>query len=124
MDKSNFNNGSPEQLAGIRKTLDAYIEAAAKGDSRIAKPFFTDNATISHVENDTLISLPIKALFDYYDNDCPQPASYDISVCNVSDDVAIVAIDSVFGGIRFDDMFSLVKAGEDWKIVSKVFNVK
>ena len=124
MDKSNFNNGSPEQLAGIRKTLDAYIEAAAKGDSRIAKPFFTDNATISHVENDTLISLPIKALFDYYDNDCPQPASYDISVCNASDDVAIVAIDSVFGGIRFDDMFSLVKAGEDWKIVSKIFHVK
>lgn len=119
-----LNNATAEQLSGIRKALDAYIEAAVKGDSKIAEPVFTDNATISHIENDSLISLPIKALFDYYNNDCPQPASYNITVCNVSDDVAIVAIDSDFGGTKFDDMFSMVKDGKDWKIVSKIFHVK
>ena len=125
MDNSKFNNATQEQLEGISKTLDAYIDAAIKGDSKIAEPVFTDNATISHIENDSLISLPIKALFDYYNSDvCPQPASYTITACNVSDDVAIVAIDSDFGGTKFDDMFSMVKDGKDWKIVSKVFHVK
>ena len=125
METNNTNNATQEQLTGITKALDAYIEAAVKGDSKIAKPSFTENATISHIENDSLISLPIQALFDYYDSDvCPQPASYEITACNVSDDVAIVAIDSDFGGIKFDDMFSMVKDGNDWKIVSKVFHVK
>ena len=125
MDNSKFNNATREQLEGISKTLDAYIDAAIKGDSKIAEPVFTDKATISHIENDSLISLPIKALFDYYNSDvCPQPASYTITACNVSDDVAIVAIDSDFGGTKFDDMFSMVKDGKDWKIVSKVFHVK
>ena len=36
MDNSKFNNASPEQLAGINKALDAYINAAVKGDSKIA----------------------------------------------------------------------------------------
>ena len=52
------------------------------------------------------------------------PLTYTITACNVSDDVAIVAIDSDFGGTKFDDMFSMVKDGKDWKIVSKVYNVK
>ena len=125
MGKTKFNNASPEQLAGIQKALDAYIQAAVKGDSKIAEPVFTDNATISHIENDSLISLPIQALFDYYNSDvCPQPASYEITVCNVSEDVAIVEIDSDFGGTKFDDMFTMVKDGKDWKIASKVFHVK
>ena len=125
MGKTKFNNASPEQLVGIQKALDAYIQAAVKGDSKIAEPAFTDNATISHIENDSLISLPIQALFDYYNSDvCPQPASYEITVCNVSEDVAIVEIDSDFGGTKFDDMFTMVKDGKDWKIASKVFHVK
>ena len=125
MENNNFNNATPQQLGGINKALDAYIDAAIKGDSKIAKPVFTDNATISHIENDSLISLPIQALYDYYDSEvCPQPASYSITVCNVSDDVAIVAIDSDFGGTKFDDMFTMVKDGKDWKIASKVFHVK
>ena len=125
MDNSKFNNATSEQLEGINKALEAYINAAVKGDSKIAEQVFTDNATISHIENESLISLPIQALYDYYNSDvCPQPASYKITACNVSGDVAIVAIDSDFGGTKFDDMFSMVKDGKDWKIVSKVFHVK
>lgn len=125
MRTENFNNATTEQLQGIKTALDAYIEAAVKGDSKIAEPVFTKNATISHVENDSLISLPIKELFDYYNSEvCPQPASYDITSCHVSGDVAVVAIDSDFGGTKFDDMFSMVKDGDKWKIVSKIFHVK
>ena len=51
MENNTFNNATSEQLSGIRKALDAYIEAAVKGDSKIAEPVFTSNATISHIGN-------------------------------------------------------------------------
>lgn len=115
---------TPEEEAGVRKALDAYIEAALKGDSNIAKSVFGDLATISFSENDSLVSRPIKALFDYYDQTGPHHAEYEITSLEVAGNVAIVRIDSKFGDVSFDDMFALVKDGENWKIVSKVYNVK
>lgn len=115
---------TPAEEAGIRKTLDAYIEAALKGDSNIAKPVFGELATISYSENDSLVSSPIQALFDYYDQTGPHHAEYEITSLEVAGNVAIVRIDSKFGEVSFDDMFALVKDGENWKIVSKVYNVK
>ena len=117
-------NVSAEDLAGIRKALDLYVNAAVAGDSAVARPAFADGATISHAENGELICLPIQALFDYYDATGKHPASYEISECNVAGDVAMVRIESVFGDAQFTDMFALVKSGADWKIVSKIFTVK
>lgn len=114
---------SPE-CAGIRAALDLYVQAAIQGDSKIARPTFAETATISHVEGDTLISLPIQALFDYYDQTGPHEASYVIEECSVAGDVAIVRIESIFGSTEFSDMFTLAKDGENWKILSKVFHVK
>lgn len=118
------NKVSAEDLAGIRKALDLYVQAAVEGDSRVARPAFTEGATISHVENDSLICLPIQALFDYYDETGKHPASYEISDCNVAGNVAMVRIESKFGDAEFSDMFALGKDGSDWKIVSKIFTVK
>lgn len=115
---------TPQELKGIKKALDAYIEAAVKGNSEIAKPVFASTATISYNENDTLVSGPIQALYDYYDQTGPHHAEYEITAAQVAENVAVVAIDSKFGDVRFDDMFTLVKEGNDWKIVSKVYHVK
>lgn len=117
-------NATPEQLAGIRKALDLYAEAAIKGDSKIAEPAFASTATMSFAQDGALVSVPIQALFDYYNTECPQPASYEISVCDVADDAAIVRIESQFGETKFADMFTLVRDGEDWKIISKIYHVK
>ena len=121
---SNKINATPQDEAGIRKALDAYIEAALKGDSKIAKPVFGDLATISYSDNDSLVSNPIQALYDYYDQTGPHHAEYEITSLEVAGNVAIVRIDSKFGNVSFDDMFALVKDGQNWKIVSKVYNVK
>ena len=117
-------NANPQELDGIKKALNAYIEAAVKGDSKIAKPVFAETATISHVENDSLVSGPIQELYDYYDKTGPHHAEYEINSAQVAKNVAVVSIDSKFGEVKFDDMFTLVKDGNDWKIVSKIFHVQ
>lgn len=117
-------NATPQELEGIKKALDAYVEAAVKGDSNIAKPVFADAATISYNENDSLVTNPIQALFDYYDQTGPHHAEYEITAAQVAENVAVVSIDSKFGDVGFDDMFTLVKDGNNWKIVSKIYHVK
>lgn len=119
-----YKNVSAEEISAIRKPLDLYVQAAIEGDSKVARPAFAEGATISHAENDSLICLPIQALFDYYDATGKQPASYELTDYNVAGDVANVTIESVFGDAKFTDMFALVKDGADWKIVSKIFQAK
>lgn len=123
-DSTKCCNATADEIAGIRKALDLYCEASVRGDSKIAEPAFAPTATMSYAENGKLVSVPINALFDYYDQTGPQPASYEITSCNVATDAAIVSIDSKFGETQFADMFTLVKDGDDWKIISKIYHVK
>lgn len=115
---------SDQELAGIKKALGFYIEAAVKGDSKIAMQGFAPLATMSYTENDSLVTVPIQALYDYYEQTGPHNANYEIADCNVAGDIAMVRIESKFGDIEFSDMFTLVKDGPDWKIVSKVYHNK
>lgn len=122
-DSTKCCNATTDEITGIRKALDLYCEASVKGDSKVAQPAFAPTATMSYVENGKLVSVPIKALFDYYDQTGAQPASYEITSCQVATDIAVVSIDSKFSETRFADMFTLVKDGNDWKIISKVYHV-
>lgn len=117
-------NATDEEVEEVSKALDMYVDAAIAGDSKVAEPAFAETATISHVEEGKLISLPIKSLFDYYDETGKQNASYEITALEVTGDVAIVRIDSKFGETGFDDMFTLAKDGDNWKIISKIYRVK
>ena len=74
-DSAKCCNATADEVVGIRKALDLYCEASVKGDSKIAEPAFSSTATMSYAENGKLVSVPIKALFDYYDQTGPQPAS-------------------------------------------------
>lgn len=117
---------TPADKAAITHAIDCYIEAGRKGDSSIARKAFTPNATMSWYENGKMQSVPIQALYDFYDNpDIPKgDVTYEMSLCNVADDVAVVRIESQFGTARYSDMFSLVKDADSWKIVSKIYHQK
>lgn len=115
---------APDEIAGIKKALGYYTEAAVKGDSKIAMQGFAPAATMSYAEADSLVTVPIKALYDYYDQTGPHNATYEIYDCSVAGNVAMVRIESKFGENELTDMFTLVKDGSDWKIVSKVYQTK
>lgn len=119
-------NCTPADKAAITQAIECYIEAGRQGDSSIARKAFTPNATMSWYENGKMQSVPIQALYDFYDNpDTPKGnVTYEMSLCNVADDVAVVRIESQFGTARYSDMFSLVKDADGWKIVSKIYHQK
>ncbi len=112
-----------EQKAGILQAIDLYIEAGNKGNSKTAKEAFATTATVSWAENGELKSFPVQGLFDFFDQGALE-SSYELTSVNVAEDVATVRIESQFGTAKFADMFALVKDGNKWKIVSKVYHAK
>ena len=117
------NKVAQEEIAGIRKAIDGYVNAAVKGDSKIAEAVFAPTTTVNSVQDGKVVAAPVEALYEFY-NAGAQPASYEILDCNVSDNVAMVSIDSTFGDASFIDMFLLMKEADGWKIVAKAFHVK
>ncbi|WP_157886023.1 nuclear transport factor 2 family protein [Chryseobacterium glaciei] len=126
-DKNNQNNktevmqNNQEQKEGILKPIELYIEAGRKGDGNIAKPAFASTATMSWSEDGALKSVPIQALFDGFSAAEPMTANYKLTTLDVEGDAAIVRIESQFGSDKYADMFTLVKDGSDWKIISKIY---
>jgi len=129
-DKNNQNNkievmqNNQEQKEGILKAIELYVEAGKKGDGNIAKPAFASTATMSWSENGALKSVPIQVLFDGFSAMEPMEANYKLTTLDVEGDVAIVRIESQFGPDKYADMFTLVKDGSDWKIISKIYQIK
>lgn len=113
-----------EQKDAVLRAINLYIEAGRKGDSKIAAQAFAPTATMSWSEKGELKSVPIQTLYDYIDKTGPVEVKYELTTLDVSEDAAIVRIESQFGATKFADMFSLVKDGADWKIISKVYHVK
>ena len=112
-----------EQKEGILKAIDSYVEAGRKGDGNIAKPAFASTATMSWSENGELKSVPIQVLFDGFSAAKPMEASYKLTTLDVEANAAIVRIESQFGSDKYADMFTLVKDGNNWKIISKIYQV-
>lgn len=116
-------NATPQERTAIMKAIEHYINAGRMGKSSEARKGFADTATMSWSENDALKSVPIKELYTYFDEK-PRKASCEIVGCSVAGDIAMVRVESVFDDAKFTDMFTLVKDGPDWKIVSKVYHLK
>ena len=79
---------------------------------------------MSYNEKGKLVTVPIQTLFSIMDTIDPKEVSYTLKNITVSPTVTTVSIDSSFSKIgKFNDMFTLVKDENDWKIVTKVYNV-
>lgn len=113
-----------EEKEGIMRAIDFYVEGGRKADGKITAKAFADTATMSWTENGVLKSVPIKVLYDGFDNSEPMEAHYELTYLNVEKNVAIARIESQFGENKFADMFTLVKDADQWKIVSKVYQSK
>lgn len=118
------NCQSNPEMAGIIKTIEYYVEGGRKGNSKITAKAFTDNATMAWSENGQIKTVPIKILYDIVDKGGASTAIYKLLDCNIDESVAIVKIQSQFGSQEYIDMFTLVKGTDNWKIVSKIYQLK
>lgn len=107
----------------ISRTILTYVSGGISGKSDDMRPAFHEGATIHGYLGPDLIAGPIEGLFGWIDENGPSPElTFEIVNIDVFETVATARIECHnWGGHRFTDMFTLLKADGEWKIVSKIF---
>ncbi|MBQ9638383.1 MAG: nuclear transport factor 2 family protein [Bacteroidales bacterium] len=118
-------NKNNETVQSVLNAIELYAEAGRKANRELGEKAFTKEATMSWVENGTITTVPISALFDVLEQTGEEEVSYCVEDITVAGNVAFVRISSSFSKLTtFNDMFTLAEENGEWKIVSKIYSVK
>ena len=107
----------------IRDVINSYCEGMKTGDVSLLKKAFHELAILCGYLGDELIAAPIRGLYEWVESN-PVPETYSCSVLNieVTGRVAIAKIREVDPHGTVIDHFHLLKVGDEWSIVSKIWD--
>ncbi len=120
---SNTTTGTNDQDV-IAKVVQHYIDGARSGKGDDMRPAFHKDATVFGYVGPDLFAGPIENLFAWNDNNGAATELEDrIASIDVIGTVATVRLElENWTGIRFTDLFTLLKVDGNWKIMNKVFH--
>lgn len=106
------------ERAAIARTVDVYIDGGRRGSGAVMKEAFHEGANIYSAAGGG----PIQLLFDLVDSKPPaNDIPYTIANLDVAGSIAMARVEiDDWAGTKYTDMFTLLKVGDGWKIVSKV----
>jgi hypothetical protein len=109
----------------ITEVIQHYIDGARSGRGDDMKSAFHEDATIFGYVGTDLFAGPIQKLFDWNDENGPATGlQARIAGIDLADTVATVRLElDDWTGHRFTDLFTLLKADGEWKIMNKVFHL-
>lgn len=114
-----------DEAAAIRKTIQAhYFEAHATGSGEPLRGVFVDDGRMFWSSDGQLRS---RTSTDYINGFSGKPAPDEgqrrraVLMVDVTGDVAVAKAELDYPDVRLIDYFALVRAGGEWKIVSKIF---
>ena len=108
----------------ITKTIQHYINGARSGKGDEMKPAFHREATVFGYVGSDLMAGPIKNLLDWNDNNGPaRDLETHLANIDLTDSVATVRLElDNWTGLKFTDLFTLLKIDGRWQIMNKVFH--
>lgn len=109
----------------IEKLIQHYIDGARAGKGELMRPAFHDDATIFGYVGEDLFAGPIQGLYDWNDENGPAPdIKSTIASIDIYGTVATVRLESDnWTGLRFTDLFNLLKVDGQWRVMNKVFHL-
>jgi hypothetical protein len=107
----------------ITETIRHYVEGGKSGRGADMRAAFHPGATIYGYIGDELFAGPVQLLFDWNDGNGPATElQARIAGIDIEGTIATARLElDNWTGHRFTDMFTLLKTGGEWKIISKVF---
>ncbi len=107
----------------IAESVRRYVEGGKSGRGADMRAAFHPGATIFGYIGADLFGGPIQMLFDWNDQNGPATELRDrIAGIDIIGTIAIARLElDNWSGHKFTDMFTLLKADGEWKIISKVF---
>lgn len=109
----------------IEATVQHYIDGARSGRGDDMKPAFHEDATIFGYIGTDLFAGPIQKLFDWNDGNGPaRDINAKFANIDIEGTVATVRLEiDNWTGLKFTDMFTLLKVDGEWQIMNKVFHL-
>ncbi len=109
----------------IANVVQQYIDGAKSGRGDDMRPAFHKDATIFGYVGPDLFAGPIQQLFDWNDENGPATGlQAQIASIDLIDTAATVRLElDDWTGLRFTDLFTLLKVDGQWKITNKVFHL-
>ena len=110
---------------GIADVVQQYVDGARSGRGDDMRPAFHEDATIFGYVGTDLFAGPIQQLFTWNEENGPATGlRARIASIDVIDTVATVRLElDDWTGLRFTDLFTLLKVDGEWKIMNKVFHL-
>lgn len=114
---------SVNEYEAIKSVLNKYLEAGKIGRSEVMKPAFYKDAIMYTSAKGEVTGGAIQGLYDYIDGHSAAPEiEAEITAIDIVGTIAYARVESNnWHGARFSDMFLLVKEGNEWKILTKIF---
>ncbi len=117
-----------EQESNIDQLITKYFDLLYFGDTSLIDDCFFPEATVNSVENDEVISINMDGFRARLESRA-SPSSIDEERIDTlkliefeSPTTALAKVEVRILGGRYHDYLALMKRGEDWKIISKVFH--
>ena len=113
----------------ITKTLRNYIDGPNEKNVEKLKSAFARTATIFYVREQKLVEIKLEDFFKHIEAGWADPQEHEvvareILLIDVFDNAAIAKIQANFSDGKAIDYISLLKIGDKWKIVNKIFSFK
>jgi len=119
----------PSDERGIREAIAFYAEGMRTGNSETMRQGFHEQAILCGYLGDEVMAAPIAALYDWVDaNPAPaatgEPFSCEVLAIEVTNRVAAATVREIDHHGTVIDHFHLLKVGERWSIVSKLWDAE
>ncbi len=116
------------ELEPISELTRKYFDLLYFGDTDLVDVCFFPEATVNSIENDTVVSIDMDG-FKARLKGRPSPSSINeeridaLKLIEIeSPTSALIKVEVRILGGRYHDYLTLMKCGNDWKIISKVFH--
>jgi len=118
------SNTPAQDYDDIVKAIQPYFDGARTGVGEAMKPTFHADAMVYGYLGDTLVSGPIKLIYDWVDSVGPSPSVtprvVKVDVAGTAASVRIEVDD--WHQHRFTDIFNLLQVDGKWMVVNKIFH--
>lgn len=114
----------PSDLDAVRIPLDLYLQGQAEGDGSYMRRAFHPDATVSWMHDGAVAQRTAEEFAALFARG-PAPDEADrhrrISSIDVTGDVAVARIELDYPGAFLTDYMTLVRVGDEWKIIHKAY---
>jgi hypothetical protein len=107
----------------VTKTLNQHFSGIKQGKIELINSvWIADQASITEIKGKNLTKQDVKKTFAMWSKEKHPSFKANIkSVTNISDAIAVARVEINWKGDVYLDALTLVKSGNDWKIISKVY---